>query len=82
MSLNFKMISDTYIQPRRIEYPISLDIPCSTPSPSEKKYVEDTLRGKVYAYNTYVPPVNSPPSPSMKNYNFKIENVPITIKNN
>ncbi|XP_026295090.1 uncharacterized protein LOC724555 [Apis mellifera] len=82
VSLNFKMIPDTYIQPHRIEYPISLDIPCSTSSPSEKKYVEDTLRGKVYAYNTYIPPVNSPPSPSVKNYNFKIENVPITTKNN
>lgn len=80
MSLNFKMIPNTYIQPRRIEYPVSLDIPCSTPSPLEKKCVEDTLRGKVYAYNTYVPPVNSPPS--LKNYNFGIENVPITTNNN
>lgn len=64
-----------YTQPRHIEYPISVDMPITTSSPSENLSMEDTLRGKVYAYNTYVPAVN--PSLPSKNYNFQVEN-PIT----
>lgn len=67
-----------YVQPRRTEYPISLDIPCTTSTPSEKLLIDDSLRGKVYAYNTYVPRAfNS--IPSAKNYNFDID-VPSTAK--
>lgn len=76
MSLNFKVVTDTYTQPRHIEYPISVDMPTTTSSPSGKLSMEDTLRGEVYAYNTYVPPAVNPSLPS-KNYNFQVEN-PIT----
>ena len=76
VSLNFKVVTDMYTQPRHIEYPISVDMPTTTSSPSEKLSMEDTLRGEVYAYNTYVPPAGNPSLPS-KNYNFQVEN-PIT----
>ncbi|XP_050479512.1 uncharacterized protein LOC126868268 [Bombus huntii] len=76
VSLNFKVVTDTYTQPRHIEYPISVDMPTTTSSPSGKLSMEDTLRGEVYAYNTYVPPAVNPSLPS-KNYNFQVEN-PIT----
>ncbi|OAD57630.1 hypothetical protein WN48_01604 [Eufriesea mexicana] len=66
-----------YVQPRRTEYPISLDIPCTTSTPSEKLSIDDTLRGKVYTYNTYTPyDFNS--ASSSKNYNFGIDVPSIT----
>ncbi|CAL7937104.1 unnamed protein product [Xylocopa violacea] len=78
VSLNIKVVPNVYVQPRRMEYPLSIEMPCTTSSPSEKLINEDTLRGKVYEYNTYVPSVTNPPAPS-RNYNFMID-VPVTTK--
>ncbi|XP_078047704.1 uncharacterized protein LOC144475565 [Augochlora pura] len=85
LSLDLKVVSDMYAQPRsrRIEYPIAVDIPylkTTTLSKEEIIQNEDTLRGKTYAYDTYLPPVGDTVSflPSKK-YNFQV-NVPVSIK--
>ncbi|XP_076760971.1 uncharacterized protein LOC143429319 [Xylocopa sonorina] len=78
VSLNIKVVPNVYVQSRRKEYPLSIEIPCTTSSPLEKIIEEDTLRGKVYEYNTYVPSAANPPTPP-RNYNFMVD-VPITTK--
>ncbi|XP_029032063.1 uncharacterized protein LOC114870939 [Osmia bicornis bicornis] len=80
VSLNFKVISDMFVEPRRIEYPIEIDTSCSTRSQSERTIMTDLLRGKTYTYNTYVPPA-SYEQPEQKIYNYDVE-VPISIKEN
>ncbi|KZC12540.1 PREDICTED: uncharacterized protein LOC107190703 [Dufourea novaeangliae] len=83
LSLDFRVVSEMYVEPRRrVEYPIAIDAPCpTTSSPSERIIVDDDvlrLRGKTYAYSTYVPPAEDTPTPS-KYYNFSV-NIPITSK--
>ncbi|CAK9819755.1 hypothetical protein ANTPLA_LOCUS10364 [Anthophora plagiata] len=80
LSMNFKIVSDMYVQPRRVEYPIAIEMPHSATSQSEEVTMkDDTLRGKVYAYNTYVPPATvDHPLPS-KMYNYAVD-VPVRIQ--
>ncbi|XP_017796415.1 PREDICTED: uncharacterized protein LOC108577734 [Habropoda laboriosa] len=78
VSMNFKIVSDMYVQPRRVEYPIAIEMPCPTSLQSEKIVMEDTLRGRAYAYNTYIPPPANLPSP-LKSYNYDVE-VPMKMQ--
>ncbi|XP_076394568.1 uncharacterized protein LOC105661988 [Megachile rotundata] len=80
ISLNLKVVSDMLVQPRKIEYPIEIEKACTTPPSMERTSTVDTLRGKTYTYNTYVPPA-SYVLPTQTNYNYAIE-VPVPTKNN
>ncbi|XP_076640712.1 uncharacterized protein LOC143352271 [Halictus rubicundus] len=79
LALDFRVISDMYVnpQPRRLEYPIAIETPLPPASPTGRVVIqlEDALRGKSYAYDTYVPPVSYTPLPS-KRYNFDVS-VPV-----
>ncbi|XP_076303553.1 uncharacterized protein LOC143221843 [Lasioglossum baleicum] len=79
LTMDFKVISDMYVNPnpRRLEYPIAIDVPLPPPSPrSDIVLQEDTLRGRSYAYNTYIPPASDTLLP-LKQYNFDVR-VPIS----
>ncbi|XP_031839629.1 uncharacterized protein LOC116430091 [Nomia melanderi] len=79
LSLNFKVATDMSAKPRRLEYPIAIDVPVPKLSPMERTIVEeDALRGKSYAYDTYVPPANHA-IPLPRNYNFAV-NLPVSIE--
>ncbi|XP_033341998.2 uncharacterized protein LOC117229554 [Megalopta genalis] len=88
LSLNLKIVSDMCSMPRslRLEYPIVIQAPCPTTttewSRREEMLNKDTLRGKTYAYNTYLPPVgDTVPFAPLKKYNFLIM-VPVPVKEN
>ncbi|XP_076675597.1 uncharacterized protein LOC143372865 [Andrena cerasifolii] len=79
VSLDFRVISDMYVQPPRpAEYPIAIQVPCATESLSKLIATEDPLRGKSYAYNSYVPPAANP-LPLPKNYDFAVD-IPVATK--
>ena len=78
VSMDFRVVSDMYVQPpQHVEYPIAIQVPYVTETLSELTVAEDPLRGKSYAYNSYVPPVANPPVP--KNYDFAVD-IPVTTK--
>ena len=79
VSPDFRVVSDMYVQPpRHVEYPIAIQVPCATESLSKLIATEDPLRGKSYAYNSYVPPAANPP-PLPNNYDFAVD-IPVTTK--
>ncbi|XP_053972939.1 uncharacterized protein LOC128873396 [Hylaeus volcanicus] len=78
VSLNFRVVSDMYVQPRRDEYSITIDVPStSIKSQSDSVIIDDTSRGTFYTYNTHVPPAVEAP-PASKHYNFVIDE---TVRN-
>ena len=79
VSMDLRVVSDMYVQPTRpVEYPIAIQMPFVTESLSELTIPEDPLRGKSYAYNSYVPPVANP-LPLPKKYDFAVD-IPVTTK--
>ncbi|XP_076620367.1 uncharacterized protein LOC143341365 [Colletes latitarsis] len=78
ISLDFRIVSDMYVKPHRVEYPIAIDVPQTTPSPSEKSIANYTSEKTSYVYNTYVPQTANIQVPP-KNYNFAVQ-VPVQIK--
>ncbi|XP_026668952.1 uncharacterized protein LOC113464259 [Ceratina calcarata] len=77
-----KIVPNTYVantyQPRRVEYPMTVETPRVISKSAENIVIENTGHKKVYEYTVQVPSAVNPPPPS-RNYNYEIE-APVPTK--